>query len=118
MLGSGGPGGRGGGVVGHGGKGPLLLLRVRNSDAAPGSVGPGMLTERSQCQGQTPAEAGVLSTGAEPWNSSGSVGETGELGSEVRGCGDCGERGFHGPDAQLGKWRGYSWTRCPLQSTD
>ena len=94
MLGSGGPGGRGGGVVGHGGKGPLLLLRVRNSDAAPGSVGPGMLTERSQCQGQTPAEAGVLSTGAEPWNSSGSVGETGELGSEVRGCGDCGGAGL------------------------
>ena len=65
MLGSGGPGGRGGGVVGHGGKGPLLLLRARNSDAAPGSVGPGMLTERSQCQGQ-PNERNSASTGISP----------------------------------------------------
>ena len=50
-------------------------------------MGPGMLTECSQCQGQTSAEADVLSTGAEPWNSSGSVGETGELGSKVGGSG-------------------------------
>ena len=94
VLGSGGAGGRGGGVVGHGGKVSLLLLRARNSDAGPGSVGPGMLTECSQCQGQTSAEADVLSTGAEPWNSSGSVGETGELGSKVGGSGDCGGAGL------------------------
>ena len=83
-------------MVGRSGKVPLPLLRAQNSDAAPGSVDPGMLTQRSQCRGRTLAEAGVLSIGAEPWSSSGGGGGagSGELGSEVGGSGDCGERGF------------------------
>lgn len=85
---------RRGGVVGCSGKVPLLWPRARNSDAALRSVGPGMLMECSQRRGQTLAEAGVLSIGAELRSSSGSAGETEELGSEVGGSGDCGEAGL------------------------
>lgn len=61
VLGSAGAGRRGGGVLGRSAKVPLPLLRAQNSDAAPGSVDPGMLTQCSfPVSGPDPGRGGRL----------------------------------------------------------